>query len=392
MAALIAILIWGGRGGAPEPGADTQHAAVIAAQPFAVSLGVAGVVAPGPTVPVVAPFDAVAKRVDVVFGEAVEKGQPLLELDTGDLAQRRDAANAEYLKAAQSAADLANWSAGAEVAQSRRAQAQAAMDLSETHRKIDQTAQLLRRGLVAREEYDGLLQQRQSQELALAAAGQEAAETLKRGTGANLRAAELDARGAGARLAEITGAGCGGGDPRARGGGGRSAAERQVDAGASAPRVGQSFGHGQMVAAIAPPGNLSVTFSLDEADANRIRPGQRVTVTGPGFQGQSLAGAVASVAREATPASAGGGVTFAAVASLDPLTPAQAAVVRIGMTAAVSIDLYRNPAAVVAPAAAIQGATPDTFVLLQPKPGGPTSRRPVRIGQVGPLGVEVLSG
>ena len=191
MAALFAILIWGNHSGAcasQEPGADTQHTAVIAAQPFAVSLGVAGVIAPGPTVPVTAPFDAVAKRVDITFSaRAVEKGQPLVELDTGDLAQRRDAANADYLKAAQSAADLANWSAGAEVAQARRAQAQAAMDLGRDPAQDRPRPRICCvRGLVAREEYDGLVQQRQSQELALAAARQEAAETLKRGTGANL--------------------------------------------------------------------------------------------------------------------------------------------------------------------------------------------------------------
>ena len=81
--------------------------------------------------------------------------------------------------------------------------------------------------------------------------------------------------------------------------------------------------------------------------------------------------------------------------SLDPLTPPLAAVVRMGMTAAVNIDLYRNPErGLVAPGGGDpREATPDTYVLVQRQARrGATSRRPVRIGQVGPLGVEVLSG
>ena len=138
--------------------------------------------------------------------------------------------------------------------------------------------------------------------------------------------------------------------------------------------VGMSLTKGQLIGAIAHPGGLAVTFQLSEADANRVHTGQRVAVTGPGFEGVDLSGTIASVAGEATPASGGdGAVTFAASARLDPLTPAQAAIVRIGMSASVSIDLYRNPAALVAPPPAIQGDAPDTYVMVKVAGGGGAS-------------------
>ncbi len=388
-ASLVALLIWGGRGGDPGAASGAQQSAVIAAQPFAVTLGITGVIAPGPTVPVVAPFDAIAKRVDIQFGETVTRGQTLVELDTADLAQRRDTALADYLKTAQSADDFAHWDASAEVAQARRSEAQAAMELAETRRKLGETGELLRKGLVARDEYDSLTQQLQGQELALAAARRETAETLKRGAGVNRQAAQLEARSAGARLRELSG---GGGAVVAPVAGVlvRPAGDKADSS--AAPHVGQSFTRGQMIAAIAPAGSLAVSFSLAEADANRVRVGERVAVTGGGFPGQILGGVVTAIAQEGTAASAGGTVTFPASARLDPLTPAQAAVVRIGMTAAISIELYRNPSALVAPAAAIRGEAPDTYVMVQRRAGEPPVRRAVKIGQVGPAGVEVLAG
>jgi multidrug resistance efflux pump len=149
---------------------------------------------------------------------------------------------------------------------------------------------------------------------------------------------------------------------------------------------------GQLIGDIARPNGLAVAFQLSEADANRVRPGQHVEITGPGFDSLVLDGTVATVAGEAVPESGseGSAVAFAASARLHPLTAAQAAVVRIGMSAALSIDLYRNPNALVAPAASIQGAGPDTFVMV--KDAGGNRRVPVRIGEVAADEVEVLSG
>jgi HlyD family secretion protein len=345
-------------------------------------------------VDVTAPFDGRASRVDFEYGALVGQGQVLIELDTADLDQRRGEAEAEYLRASQAAADMASWASGQEMSQARRAEASAAFDLSDTRRKVAETKALLDRGLVARDEYEGLLQQQHGQESSLAGARQDLEEVRKRGGGANRRVVEIGLASARARLAEL--------DAQRAGAVVRAPAAGVIvhppndkgEAAGQALHPGLQLTKGQLIGVIARPGGLGVAFQLSEADANRVRPGQNVEVTGPGFGGFSLHGSVASVAREATPASAAGGATvsFAASARLDDLSPAQAAVIRIGMSAAVVVDLYRNPAALVAPPAAIQGEAPNTFVTVRDGRGGRARRVAVRIGQVAPTGVEILSG
>ncbi len=370
------------------------QSAVIQAGPFASTLGLTGVVTPGDVAGVTAPFDGRVSKVGFDFGAEVVQGQMLVTLDTSEIQRRRDEAEAEYLKAAQSAADMARWSTGPEVSQARRAESSATFDMADTQRKIAQTKALLDRGLVARDEYDGLLQQQRSQEQALAAAHQELGEALRKGDAANRRVTAIELQSARARLTEA--------DTERAGAVVRAPVAgilvrppgEKGEANVSPLHIGMTLSKGQLIGAIAHPGGLAVTFQLSEADANRVRPGQHVQVTGPGFEGLTLSGNVAEVAGEATAAAGGdgAGVTFAARARLDPLTPAQAAIVRIGMSASVSIDIYRNPSALVAPPGAILGAAPDTFVMVRDKRSGKLRRIAVRIGQVAPAGVEVLSG
>jgi len=374
-------------------GDDAPQSAVVEARPFVATLGVSGVVAPGDVVGVTAPFDGKITQVGFDYGAAVSQGQVLITLDTADIAQRRDEAEAEYLKAAQAAADMARWSSGPEVSQARRSEASAQYDLGETTRKLADSKVLLDKGLIARDEYDGLIQQQHSQDLALTAARQDLAEALKKGDAGAQRVTAIELETAKARLAELAGDEAGAVVRAPVGGIIVHPPGEKGEGGAAALHLGMSLSKGQLIGAIAHPGGLAVAFQLSEADANRVHPGQRVTVTGPGFEGLTLNATIAQVAGEATPGSSGDGpaVTFAASARLDPLTSAQAAIVRIGMSANVAIDLYRNPNALVAPAAAIQGDAPDTFVMVKDGNGG-ARQVAVRIGHVAPDGVEVLSG
>jgi multidrug efflux pump subunit AcrA (membrane-fusion protein) len=373
--------------------ASAMQSAVVQATPFTSTLGVTGVVTPGDVVPVTAPFDGKVNAVGFDFGAPVVQGQMLVTLDTSEVRQRRDEAEAEYLKASQADAEMASWSTGPEVSQARRSESSAQFDLAETTRKIAETKMLLDKGLVARDEYDGLLQQQRSQEMAVVAAHQELAESLKKGDAANRRVASIERETAKARLdaletessAAVVRAPVSGILVHPPGEKGDSAGQPL--------HLGMPLSKGQLIGAIAHPGGLAIAFQLSEADADRVRIGQRVVVTGPGFQGVVLTGSIASIAGEATPASGGeGGVTFAGSARLDPLTPAQAAIIRIGMSASVTIDIYRNPAALVAPPAAIQGEAPDTYVMVKHGGGRPPRRVAVRIGHVAPDGVEILSG
>lgn len=366
---------------------------VVEPRPFAASIGVVGVIAPGDTLEVTAPFDGVVREVGFDYGAAVRQGQVLAVFDTAQVRQRRDEAQAAYLKASQAEAEMADWDSGPEVARARRGRAAAALELQDTQRKAQETKGLLDRGLVARSEYDSLVQQQRSQQMALTAADQDLAAALQRGRGVNREVTALELQAARARLAEL--------DAQVAAAAVRAPADGVIvrppseksDSGGPI-HAGMAMTQGQLIGEVARAGALSVAFRLGEADADRVSPGQPVSVTGPGFGGQVLAGRVVSVGGQALPAGAGAGgmAAFAAVARLDPLSPAQARAIRIGMTANVTITVYSRPDALVAPAAAIQGAAPAATVLVQ----SPGAARPhavaVRLGQAAPDGVEVLSG
>ncbi len=365
---------------------------IISPRPFAATLGLVGTVVPGDSVDVVAPFDGVVRRLGFDYGAAVTAGQVLIELDAAEIGQRRNEAEATYLKASKTSEDLASWSGGSEVARARRAVDTAILDLADLDRKIQETKGLLDRGLVPRGEYDGLVQQKRNQDMVLAGARQELVSVLAQGQGSNRRVAALELNNARAQLARLDGQAAGA-IVRAPETG---VMVRPVGKAESAEplHAGQAVTRGQLIGSIAQAGGLAVTFQLSETDANHVQPGMAVTITGPGFGDLTVSGHVASVAGQAAaPVSAGGPLaSFPAVARLDALTPEQAKAIRIGMTANVTVDLYRNPAALVAPSAAIQGAAPAAWVKVKDPKGGPPRTVPVKLGRIAPDGVEVVSG
>jgi multidrug efflux pump subunit AcrA (membrane-fusion protein) len=378
--------------GAAQPGGLDQSL-VVEPRPFASTIAVAGVVAASDSIDVTAPLDGVVKRIGFEYGAPVRKGQVLVEFDTASPRQHRNEAEAAYLKANQAEADMADWTNGPEVSRARRAQATAAMDLQDTQRKEQETKALLDRGLVPRSEYDSLVKQERSQTMALTAADQDLAVTLRHGQGANRQVTAIELDNARAQLAEL--------DTQLGGAVVRAPADGVIvrppsDKGESAGplHAGLSMSRGQLIGAIARAGGLGVRFKLGEADADRVSPGQAVSVTGPGFAGLTLKGHVTSVGGEALPGSAGGGstATFAAAAQIDDLSPAQLAVVRIGMTANVVIAVYAAPAALVVPPDAVRGAAPDATVMVKDAKTGRPRPVAVRIGHTAPDGVEVLSG
>lgn len=380
------------RGDATPSPAVREQSAVIQARPFVSTIGVAGTIAAGPGGEVTAPFDGVVRKVNFIYGEPVEQGQVLAVFDASEVASRRNEAESAALKAGLTAEDLANWTSGPDVSRARRAVATANFDLQDVQRRIDETKALLDRGLVPRGEYDDLVRQRQTREGAVVAAQQDLAVMMRRGEGPNRRAAGLELQNARTRLAALNDQ-VGGAVVRApaRGVMVRPPIDKLDTVTAIHP--GLLMSKGQLIGAVAAVDALVVTFKLGETDANRVRPGQGVVVTGPGFPGLALKGKVVLVAGEATPASAGTPFsTVAAVARLEGLTSAEAAAVRIGMTANVVIDVYRNPSAVVAPPGAIQGAAPNATVKVKDPKTGAMATRSVRLGMVAPDGVEVLSG
>lgn len=395
--ALLALLWWFYPRGTADDKAGSptiERTQPVERRAFNVSAGFVGSIVPGEGEPIVAPFDGAVQRIDFVYGDRINPGQPLLVLDRSELDQVRNEAQANYLKAAQVAADMNNWESSSDVLSARRSAALAGYDLQETERKIAETKALLDRGLVPRGEYDGLIQQRRSQQYAAAGANENLSNALKRGRGTDREVAILALANARTRLEEV--------NRQAENAVVRAPVEGVIvrppqgkaDAGDGAVHAGTRLTRGQLIGSIARSGNLAVSFNIDESDVVKLKVDQPVTVSGAGFPGLVLNGKITSIASEASNANAAGSgkASFTAIVRLDQLAPEQAARVRIGMSANISVISYTNPSAIVVPPQAVRGTAPDVTVMVRDTPGGKARAVKVQIGQVAPDGVEILSG
>lgn len=372
--------------------AELTQSIVVAPAPFKATIDVAGVTTAGERVDVVAPFDGQVAGLQFTYGDPVARGQVLLTMDVSDLDQRLRDARSAFLKANQVADDMRTWSSGVDVSRARRTVQSAELDSADARRKTTETRALLDRGLVPRSEYEALVQQLRSQEVSAATARDELTAALRRGQGPNREMAELELRSATARLADLE-------SQRAKATSVAPASGVFVRpasvAGAEGDgiHVGQRLTRGQLIGSIAQGDSLTIEAPLNEADANRVRVGQRAEVSGGGFGVTKLSGRIVSVAGEARPSPAGNGssVVMARV-RLDHLPTDQQRLARIGMTANVSIVVYEASAALVVPPQALLGSEPDIRVMAIPSKGGTAHAVNVLLGQATPDGVEIKSG
>jgi multidrug efflux pump subunit AcrA (membrane-fusion protein) len=371
---------------------DTTKTYVIRLHPFAVTVGVVGTIVPGDSVDVVAPFDGVVKEASIKYGAMVEAGQVLLVMDDFEILQRRREAETAHLKAVEADAEMASWSTGPEMSRARRAVTAAELALQITRRKALETKSLLDRGLVARMEYDALVQQEHTEAMVLTAAREDLAIVQKKGEGSSRHVSAIALQNARARLDDLT-AQLAGATVRAPAAGiiVQPPAERNEQA-QSPIRVGQQLTRGKLIGTIAKSNGLAIAIKLDEVDANRVKEGQAATVASRGFPGLILSGQVRSVAGEGTVGDPSRGSSFSATVRIASLTPEQATVVRIGMSANVTIMLYQKTSATTVPPEALRGTPAMPSVVVQDGRSGLIETRRITVGAVAPDAVEVLSG
>ncbi|MFC3580397.1 efflux RND transporter periplasmic adaptor subunit [Sphingomonas hylomeconis] len=386
---LLAVLgWWWPRDGNDAAAPPADHSLVVQRQPFSATLTFAGKLAAGEAVSVTAPFDGTVRTVQFDVGRHVNAGDALLVLDTEEIETARNTAEAAWLKARQPAIAIARWAHGPEVGAARRRARLAAVDLARLEREARESRRLLARGLIARNEQDSVEQQLAAQRMTVAGANDDLAETLARGGPDAARIARLELANAGAALRRsVTAIG-------------RALVRAPVSGIVQAPpvatvppgqdplRPGAHVARSQRLGTIARDGALAATFEVDEADVNTLAIGQPVTVTGPGFADVALTGTVATIVAAGD---AGAGPTrFIATARLRPPATGAAMRARIGMTAAVTVLTYQQPAAIVIPAAAVRGSAPVAHVTVR-SAGRPVERQ-VRVGRVTPGGVEIRGG
>lgn len=392
VAAFAAAVFVTGCDAPPQPAPpDGEHSLLVEETPFELAINFAGRIAPGERIDIAAPFDGTVDQINFAYGEKVTAGALLLELGDVEIERARSEAEATWLRADQAAQRLANWEQGPEMSRAVRALSTAEAELQDTRRKLEESRALLDRGLVPRSEYDALLQQQRARRMRVEQTREELEATRRRAGDADMRVAILERRVARSRL-EALSAAAAQATIRAPVNGVIVQAQ-SGEAGRSEPlHVGSRVTAGQSLGVIASTEGLDVTFQLDEGDVNAIRPGQPVSVTGPGFSGITLDGRIYRIAGQADTGPGDAKATFTASARLDPLPAEAARAIRVGMTANVAVIVHRNPSAIVVPPQAVEGAGVDAWVLVRADPGGDLLRKPIILGQSGPDGVEIVSG
>ncbi|MBU8541089.1 HlyD family efflux transporter periplasmic adaptor subunit [Falsiroseomonas tokyonensis] len=381
-----------GWSGAPEANAGGMPPITLTPQPISSRIAVVGMLDAGSLVSVVGPFDGLVQERLFQYGSQVERGQPLLRLDLNDVEVRlRDARSAE-IRARQRVAELRGWATGFEVARARRALAQARLELSDITARVAQTRMLLSRGIIAADEHRALVQQQRNQQLQVQAAENDLEATLARGDAQTLRIAELELANAEVKVRELEAdlanatvlapvAGVVLMPPE--GPGGRRA--ETIEPGSRVQR-------GQTMFTLGALETFQVRATVDEIDVNKLRIGQKVTVTGDAFGDLVLEGRVTSVAAQAgSEASSRSGMpSFPISVAVEGLSPEQRRMLAVGMSASLSIIIYEKPDALVLPPHAIQGGPGGRAVRV--RRGGREEVVPVTLGISTPGGVEIREG
>ncbi len=156
---------------------------------------------------------------------------------------------------------------------------------------------------------------------------------------------------------------------------------------------GRPVAQGELLLTIADFERLAVITSVDEVDVRKLEAGQRAWITGPGFPGLRVAGAVAHVSSQAGSRSRlRSGPQFEIVVTLDALDAAARDRLRVGMSANVTVVVHSRPAALLVPIGAVEQRAGRAWVRVVDRNGAAVESRAVELGLTTLDSVEVVRG
>lgn len=365
----------------------------IVAEPQAVSqqLDIAGTIAAGKSVAIVAPFDGVIREKRVQLGDHVNVGDVLVVMDTGEIASRYRDAQSAYIKAAMAADAMEKWGKSPDVLRARRSLEAAETALASLERQVVELKALLDQGIVSRNEYDGVVQQRDAQRSTVAGAKDDVTVALERGNDDNRQLVMLELENTQSRLNDLKQQMAGAKVATAISGILTRPPVKDSGESPQSTEPGASITRGTALFSIADTSSFTVTGAVDEIDVNRVKIGQAVTIASDAFPGRIVSGRVVSVSAEAGgKETSGRAPSFEVRASFQTEDESLRQTIRIGMSARMTIETYANEAALIVPPSAIINTATGTQVRI--RRNGETTTIPILIGATFPTGVEVISG
>lgn len=335
------------------------------------------------------------------YGQRVEKGAALVELDLSETRREYRAARSEFLELRQRVERLAGWEDGREMAEARRRVARAGDALARQRREAAQTSWLLERGVVAAAEHEAAVEAVARLEEDLAAAERELEATRDEADATARERADLEYRNRREELEKLE-ALLRAATVYAPASGSIMESAPSADGGVSANRKyaggrlaeGLFVEGGQALVEIADIENLSIAAAVEEVEIAKLRVGQRVRVTGDAFPGMTLGGELVEVAPHTSALSygVGGGAAFPVRARLDPLGPAERRALRIGMSADIHILVRDDPDVVAVPLEAVERSGDGLAARVLDPETGEARLVPVAAGATTLDRVEIVAG
>ncbi|NIL16227.1 efflux RND transporter periplasmic adaptor subunit [Pseudomonas sp. AN3A02] len=380
---------------AANPTDNAEQWLEVKVDPLVHQIGLVGKIEPDTTITLTAPFDGNVQANLVEQGQRVEGGQVLLRMDPATVeVQLRDALSAQ-LKARRTVQEMQDWDSGQQVGRARRTLRTAEMTASNTQRKLTESENLFKRGIIPRNELDDLKQQATQQQLDLVAARGELQQAMEQGKGEYRQIADMELTNATVKYdalrtlldgKEVKAPFSGivvpapGSNSSAQGGGNNN----------TPVQAGSKVSQGQVLFGLANIEKLKIVAKVSELDINQLHQGQAVEVLGDGFDGERLTGSVSVVSGLAIASDSQGSAQFPVTLSIPKLTPQQLQRVRLGMSARLTIVTYNNDQAIVVPAQAISRGDGVTTVEYRAAMDKPMERVTVKTGQSTAQGVEVF--
>lgn len=128
--------------------------------------------------------------------------------------------------------------------------------------------------------------------------------------------------------------------------------------------VGSSVKSGQVIAVVGNLNGISVEIDVPEIDIDKIRPGMVATISGIAFGKHQLKGLLVAVNAQASNTSTGGLPSFTAVVEVKTLTAEEQPWIKVGMSAAIELNVDSDNQLLV-PIAAVTREKGNSIVTIQ---------------------------
>ncbi len=341
-----------------------------------------GTLKPIKIINVTSPFSGTVKEKYFEYGQAVTKGQLLMKLDTSETEQKYRDAKSAFIEAKEKMNQVLNWSNSDEMAKASR-------NLAKTERAFHETERLYKKGIVSQNEYEdskiNYENERQAYkvEKAKGEGEKQTIEKLKY-QNAKVKLAELEAQLSRAEIrAPVSGT------IMLSDTGDREKKAKQAE-------KGTAFSPGDIVLSIGDTEGISVSAEVDETEIMKIKKDQEVTITGDAFPGTTLKGKVYHLSSQAGGKAGDSGsrktASFEITTVVDKLSRGQSEMLRLGMSANLTILILNKPNTILIPIRAVQTEGPERVVTVKDKQTKAPKKVKVETGITTLDSVEIVKG